>query len=370
MAIAVPMPKVGISVESCIITEWLKQPGDKVFAGEILFTYETDKASLECESPADGTLLEVFYGNGDEVPVLQNVCMIGEAGEREAVAEVIAVPKSSSKISPRAKGLAQTQRVDVSKVTATGPHGRVIERDIRAAIEAGGGDNMPAAPTSEYRDTALSGIRKAIAKSMAHSLSTIPQLTHHHSFDATNMLAYRAHIKAIGKSFELPDISLGDMVLFAVSRALLKFPALNAHMIDDNTLRRFRVVHLGFACDTPRGLLVPVIKNANKLSLAEISVEVKRLAAAARDNSISPDDMSGATFTVSNLGTFGVESFTPVINPPQTGVLGIGCIVERPSYPAMGLSLTYDHRAIDGAPAARFVSRVCTILEGELQCMT
>ncbi|MCL2068997.1 MAG: 2-oxo acid dehydrogenase subunit E2, partial [Oscillospiraceae bacterium] len=361
------------------------------------------------------------------VPVLQNVCVIGEAGEATdqfkpaaEAADVVAVaaapvavtasapvampsvdiPKPPTGISPRARNLAVTQHVDTARAVPTGPHGRIIERDIRAVIEAGGGtytsaayayggaiggkistadfaDVSSAAPAAspaaenEYEDIAFSGIRRAISKSMALSLSTIPQLTHNHSFDASDILSYRGKIKSEGEKTGLPDISLGDMILFAVSRVLSEFPDLNAHMPDSNTLRRFSSIHLGFACDTPRGLLVPVIKSADTLSLAEISAEVKRLAAAARDGSLLPGDMSGGTFTVSNLGSFGVESFTPVINPPQTGILGVDCITRRPRmengeiklYPAMGLSLTYDHRAVDGAPAARFVSRLCAVLE-------
>ena len=437
MATMVPMPKVGISVETCLITEWIKKPGDKVNTGDILFTYETDKASLECESPVDGTLLAVFFQNGDEVEVLRDVCAIGAEGEQIAAASTSAEEKvpvaettptvanaqnsapaavtatapvidGSLKISPRAKNLAEKQHIDPTQAAPTGPYGRIIERDIQALAASGKGAytaaaygqgeaaegtgiggrvttadiaaSIPTAPKAaapatsivpEYEDQAFSGIRRAISKGMTLSLSTIPQLTHNFSFNATSIMAYRADIKARREALDLPDISLGDMVLFAVSRLLPKYPELNAHMLDANNIRLFKDVNLGVAVDTPRGLLVPKIRGANHLSLAEISGEVKRLAAAARDGSITPDELGGGTFTVSNLGNLNVESFTPVINPPETGILGVDTIIQRPYmkdgqvalYPAMGLSLTYDHRAIDGAPASRFVSELCQMLE-------
>jgi pyruvate dehydrogenase E2 component (dihydrolipoamide acetyltransferase) len=221
-----------------------------------------------------------------------------------------------------------------------------------------------------YEDVAFTGIRRAISKSMTASLRDIPQLTHNFSFDASAMLKYRETLKTGAEKLGLPNITLNDMILFAVSRLLKKHPDLNAHMPDANTLRRFSSVNLGMAVDTPRGLLVPVIKNADTLSLSEIAVEAKRLAKAAQDGTLTPDEMSGGTFTISNLGSFGVESFTPVINPPQTGILGVNNIVQRVKeqngnisvYPAMGVSLTYDHRAVDGAPASRFGQDLCSML--------
>lgn len=436
MAVGIPMPKVGISVETCIITEWFKKPGDQINTGDILFSYETDKASLECESPESGTLLEVFFNNGDEVEVLTNVCALGNAGEdvsslrpggasaapvvteeakpaavAEQTAPVAAVNQPNTgevKASPRAKKLAENSHVDISVANATGPYGRIIERDVRNLIESGAGvytsaafgvgtaqegtgaggkittadinkasapapAAAPATKTTEnsYEDIAFSGIRRAISRSMSLSLSTIPQLTHNFSFDASDIMSYRAKIKAQKDNYGLADISLGDMVLFAVARLLPQFPELNANMLDANNIRMFKNVNLGVAVDTPRGLMVPKIRNANLLSLCEISNEVKRLAAAAREGTISPDELGGGTFTVSNLGNLGVESFTPVINPPETGILGVDTIVKRPKevngeiklYPSMGISLTYDHRAIDGAPASRFGSQLCKSLE-------
>lgn len=401
MANAVIMPKAGITVESCIIGTWEKKVGDSVKVGDVLFTYETDKASFECESTEEGTLLEIFYQEGDEVPCLVNVCAIGNAGEdcsalrpsdsataeaesapvveeKEAPVavsvETTAVNGEKSAVSPRAKMLAERAGVDASLATPTGPNGRIIERDVRELMNnpVTAKAEVATAPVAdmEYEDVKFSGIRRAISSSMHTSLSTMAQLTHNTSFDASNILAYRKLLKA--SEGETAGITLGDIVLYAVSRTVLNHPDLNAHMLDDNNIRLFKHVHLGVAVDTPRGLMVPTIFNADQKSLLEISKEVKELAAQCREGNISPDKLTGSTFTVSNLGNLGVESFTPVINPPQTGILGVCGTIERVRkgkdgnieiYPAMGLSLTYDHRAVDGTPAARFQKELGKNLE-------
>ena len=408
MANAVLMPKAGITVESCIIGKWEKKVGDQIDEGDILFTYETDKAAFECESTAAGELLEIFFSDGEEVPCLVNVCAIGTKGEDVSALrpdgaapaaapaeETTAAPAAAApvaaqavettsaagagKISPRARNLAERAGVDGSLATPTGPDGRIIERDVRKLM-AEGVPAQAAAPAAapaaavaagpEYEDVKFSGIRRAISKSMHNSLTSMAQLTHNFSFDASAILAYRKMLKESGG--ECAGITIGDLILYAVSRVLPGWPDLNAHMLDDVSIRKFNHVNLGVAVDTPRGLIVPTIMHADEKSLLEISNELKVLAAEARDGAISPDKLTGASFTVSNLGGFGVESFTPVINPPQTGILGVCTTVQRPRkgadgsiqlYPAMALSLTYDHRAIDGAPASRFVQELCKQLE-------
>ena len=398
---AVIMPKAGITVESCIIGEWLKQVGDQIKVGDILFTYETDKASFECESTAEGELLAIFFEEGEEVPCMENVCAVGPKGEPtdclkpgaapavvEAVVEAAPVEAAQTAavevqivpgapVSPRAAKLAKAAGVDASLATGTGPNGRIIERDVQKLIEQG----VPAAAKTAvcdgpaYEDVKFSGIRRAISKSMTTSLHTMAQLTHNTSFDATAILNYRKALKAAGG--EYAGITLGDIILYAVSRTLLNHPDLNANMLDDNSIRLFKHVNLGVAVDTPRGLMVPTIFNADQKSLLEISKEVKELAAQCRDGAISPDKLSGGSFTVSNLGNLGVESFTPVINPPQTGILGVCGTTDRVRkgsdggieiYPAMGLSLTYDHRAVDGTPAAKFQKELGQNLEN-FTCM-
>ena len=409
VAKAVIMPKEGITVESCIMGAWKKKVGDAVKEGDILFTYETDKAEFECASTATGTLLATFYGEGDEVPCLVNVCAVGNAGDdfeslrpgaaAEAPAAPVEAPKAAASsaapsavasqpataISPRAKNLAERANVDASLASATGPNGRVIERDIRKLMEEGktvaerpaaaapaAAQTAAPAPAAEaeFEDVKFSSVRKATAKAMMKSLSTTAQLTLQFSFDATQIQKYRAMVKPL--EGDVSKISLNDMVMFAVAKSLAACPDLNANMIDDTTIRRFKHVNLGFACDTPKGLLVPVIRNADTKSLLQIAMEGKALAAKARDGKLSPDEMSGGTFTVSNIGSFGCEAFTPVINPPQTGILGV-CNIQTKiksakdgqivTYPAMGLSLTIDHRVLDGAPGARFMSELCKNLE-------
>lgn len=439
MAAGVVMPKAGITVESCIITQWYKKVGDKVAVGDLLFNYETDKATFDCESTAEGEILEIYFKEGDEVPCMINVCAVGNPGDDcsglkpeeaggEAAAEAApaaqaapaaeAAPAASAAtaaptagdaadviISKRAKNLAAAKNIDIRLAVPTGPRGRVIERDIRKMIDEGIGstaaafdavkgaaagayagsgiggkvataDLAPAAastaPTAAaeaapaFEDVKFTGIRKAIVKSMTTSLTTIPQLTHNTSFDATEIMAYRAKLKEKAEGLGLPNITLNDFVLYVVSRVLPNYPDLNAHMLEPTTIRRFKSVNLGMAVDTDRGLMVVTIKDADKKSLTQIAKEAKDLAKQAQSGTISPDLLSGATFTVSNLGSLGIESFTPVINPPQTGILGVDTIVTRvkevkgeiKTYPAMGLSLTYDHRAIDGSPASRFLRDV------------
>ena len=394
---AVIMPKEGITVESCIIGEWKKNVGDSVAVGDVLFTYETDKAEFECESTAAGTLLAKFFEDGDEVPCLENVCAIGNAGdayehlkpgaEVPAPVEAAAAPAAETAaaapaakaelaaISPRAMAKAVANNVNPALATGTGPKGRIIERDIDALIASGAaaGYAAPAAAAAcdaEFEDVKFSAVRKATSKSMMASLQGMAQLTQQYSFDATQIQAYRAMLKPLDAP--MGKISLNDMVMFAVAKTVASCPDLNANMVEDNVVRHFTHVNLGFACDTPRGLIVPTIFNADQMSLLELSMEAKKLAAEAREGTLSPDKMQGATFTVTNIGSFGCEAFTPVINPPQTGILGV-CNIQTKiksakdgvieTYPAMGLSLTFDHRVIDGAPAARYMSELCKSLE-------
>ncbi len=444
MAIPVLMPRQGQSVETCLISQWHKQVGDIVNEGDLLFTYETDKATFEEEAKASGTLLAIFYGVDDDVPVLANVAVIGVSGEDYSefiqvtehkaenvspkIAEIATVASESNfannkqdkAISQRARSTARKLGVDVFSAQPTGPNGRIIERDITALAAAGaratqavlvdnvlseqlskqqgtgiGGRFSTAdlmrvehgaltarevsdvsieaksfSPSAAYEDIKLTNLRKVIARNMQYSLNNLAQLTHHSTFDATALLNLRNEFKQAPEHFALPNITLNDMLLFACSRVLLHHPDINAHFLDDK-IRRFTSCNIGFAVDTPRGLLVPTVVSAEHKSLGEIAAETKLLTNAAQQGSINPDLLSGATFTVSNLGAFGVEGFTPVINPPQTAILGIGSIIERirtvdgviKAYPAMAISLTYDHRAVDGAPAARFIVELTSALE-------
>lgn len=410
MATVVIMPRQGQSVESCVITELNIKKGDTVAAGDTLFSYETDKSSFEEKAATDGTILELFADEGDDVPCLDPVLIIGTPGEdiSALIAELnrtqavdvdtaeIEAPKPAAaapapvaasgdkffRISPRAKNLAAKTDADLAKAQGTGPGGRIIERDINTLLDAG--YTLPAEKTddaaetpqpavapipeaAEFEDIKLTNIRKVIAKSMHASLSDMAQLTLNSSFNATQITAYRAAVKEKSEQLGLPNITLNDMILFAAARTAPNHRSVNAHYLDD-TIRYFRHCSLGVAVDTERGLIVPTVFNADTLSLAELSSQAKVIIKEAQSGSINPDLLRGATFTVTNLGSLGVESFTPVINPPQTCILGVNNITYRvkedgSAYPAMGLSLTFDHRAIDGAPAARFLKELCENLE-------
>jgi len=443
MAVVVILPKQGQSVESCIITEIKKKKGELVKKGDILFSYETDKASFEEESPTDGVVLECFYTDGDEVPVLLNMMVIGQPGEDyvallgdsapavvtevsapfasaapfASTAEVVVAPvaaaqvapsakTSTSFVSPRAKNLAATEAIDAAQLAGSGPNGRVIEKDVQAALEnrpkltplakkmaaeqgvqptTGSGlagttkSTDLQAPVNavygvDFEDKKLSNMRKLIAKAMHVSLQNSAQLTHHLGADARRMMELRKKIKAAMDAGTLTtNITLNDMVCFAVIKALKKYPNVNSHFLGES-LRLFNKVHLGLAVDTERGLMVPAVRNADDLSILGLANQLKEVAGACRKGAIAPELLSAeaATFTVSNLGAYGVEMFTPVINLPQSAILGVNTIVPRPKdlgdgiyafVPYIGLSLTYDHRSLDGGEATRFLKQIATEIE-------
>lgn len=439
MATIVVMPQLGNSVESCIIVEWMIAEGDTVSVDQTLASIETDKSTMEVPSTAEGTVLKLLWEEGDEVPVKEPLIIVGEPGEDisglvpggdaapaeaaapaeqaaaapEAAAPAFATERATGAVSPRARALAASNGVDASAIAeGSGPHGRVIERDVAAAIAAGpvltsaaraagvsaaegtgiggrvsiadAGRTAEAAPAAAVAAPAaaadfpgastsapLKGVRKVVAKRMMESLTSTAQLTLNTTANAAGILAMRKKVKNADEALGLNKITLNDLVCFAVSRTLLKYPVFNAHL-EDGVLTEFEQVHLGFACDTPRGLLVPVIRSAQALGLKAFSDEAKRLAGGAIDGSLSPDFLSGGTFTVSNIGSFGIETFTPVINLPQTAILGVGAITPRPTVAADGsigveqrlnLSLTIDHQVIDGADGARFLRDLVAAIE-------
>ena len=350
----VEVPKVGNTVEECMVGEWRKHKGDRVTAGEVIAEIETDKTTFEITAPVSGTILEVFFAQGSLVPVFTNLCMIGEPGETaEALTPEVARalppanPIPSQPLSPRARRFAAEHDFHPASLAGSGPGGRVLEADLREAYAA--------APSPER----ISSIRETIARRMRESLATTAQYTMHTSAGAAGLLSLRARFKV---SPGLVNITIGDMVLFCVAKALLEAPALNAEFIDGR-ISRHAAVNLGFACDTDRGLYVPVVKDCQKLTIAELSSQVRHLADQAVRGTIAADDLRGATFTVSNLGNLGIESFTPILNPPQVAILGVGAIQLKPVrieggmglIDSIGLSLTCDHQAIDGAPGARFL---------------
>lgn len=416
MAEAIIMPKLGNTAESAIILSWHVAVGDAVSAGDLLCEVETDKATLEIECTADGILLAQLCAAGEEVPVLSNIAVVGREGE--PIAEFAPIPQphpaisntgatsreySSSapteteseeivKISPRARNLAQRKGIDYEAISGSGPGGRIIERDIEAALRgvtpvaqamldsgdyqlAADGhprgrrvskaDLLPVEDKSAARAMPLTGLRKTIARRMRDSLQSTAQLTLNASADARALQAYRRRLKESDARLGVDAVSINDLLLFAVSRTLPQFPALNATFENDAIFQQ-AAAHLGMAVDTQRGLLVPVIRSAESLTLKHLSAEARRLAEACRAGGIQPDELTGGSFTVSNLGALGIESFTPILNPPQVGVLGVGSINLKPVQqdgdvafiPHIGLSLTINHQIVDGAPAARFLQQL------------
>ncbi|MCA0454674.1 MAG: 2-oxo acid dehydrogenase subunit E2 [Chloroflexi bacterium] len=420
MASAIPMPKLGNTVESTILIGWRKTVGESIAIGETLCDVETDKAAMEVESPVAGTVLALLYNAGDEIPVMVNIAVVGTTGED--ISQLIPKPASGipnplapisspttvisqisqptavtngQAVSPRARNLAARKQIDLRGLQGSGPNGRIIERDVQAAhttaarltpvaqsmVNAGdyhppergtgaGGritkrDLIPTAstpPDTGVEVIPLKGARKIIAARMLESLQTTAQLTMNTSADARALQAYRQRLKASPADMGLQSVTLNDLLLFAVSRTLPRFPDLNSLFIAD-AIHRHAAVHLGMAVDTDRGLLVPVIRNASTRSLKSLADEAHRLAAASTEGRITPDEMTGGTFTVTNLGSLGIESFTPVLNPPQVAILGVGSIQLKPVdvdgtvnfIPHIGLSLTVNHQVVDGAPAARFL---------------
>jgi pyruvate dehydrogenase E2 component (dihydrolipoamide acetyltransferase) len=467
MAHILIMPRQGNTVESCVISEWLVKEGDRVEAATPVCVVETDKATFEVPAGAAGTVLKVLHAAGDDVPVLKPIMVVGEAGETwsldgagggtegpagtpadipaqgpgpAAEAESPAAGQEAPRnggpeggraasgpaaISPRARKLAAAEAVDPGTISGTGPGGRIIERDVAAALagrppltaaakaelarriaggsldgslggSAGGsldgsaglgiggritaagiaalagtpagtagGERGPDRP--EYDDTPIKGIRKIIADQMMRSSTTTASFTLNAITPAAALQTLRGRFKAAAPELGLGNVTVNDLILFAVSRLLPCYPFMNAHKLE-GVIRTWRDVHLGVAVSTPRGLMVPVLRNADRLGLREISAGVKELAAACRNGSIPPDDLHGSTLTVTNLGSRGIESFTPVINIPEVAILGVCGIRPAPAeaaggryeiLPPLGVSLTLAHAVGDGAPAAEFLKALC-----------
>ena len=407
MSTVITMPQKGLTEESAVIAEWYVKEGDAVAVGAPLFAIETGKATFDVESEAAGTVLGIFCAEGDDVPIKAPVCVIGEPGESFERPEGAAEPAPAAEAapaaaptaapaapaacaaapaacenqgfaSPRAKAAADRAGLDWHDAVPTGAEGRVMEKDIanlaagitapkKAAAIAAAEANV----AEETRVVKNSGIRKVIAQNMHDSLANMAQLSFTAYFDCKELFEYRAKVKAMGEKLGYPNISINDMILFAVSRTVLDYPIFNAHFSDKETTY-FNHVHLGVATNTDRGLMVPTLKYADLKSLNEISAEAKELSKACRENTITPDQLTGGTITITNIGNNGISTFTPVINPPQTAIIGV-CSPEwrvRPDengememYRAMGISLTIDHRAVDGAPAAEFLNNFCKRLE-------
>jgi pyruvate dehydrogenase E2 component (dihydrolipoamide acetyltransferase) len=422
------MPKLGQTMEEGTIVQWLVAEGDVVEKGDALFQLESDKAVLEAEAPARGQLAKVFQPNGARVPVLAVVGLIADpadditaytpsTGGAAASAAAVAEPAPTAApatgqgkggrvfASPRARRVARERGVDLALVQGSGPNGRIVEADVLAfaevqrratplarkvAAEAGvdlagvagsgpGGrivqadvDRLGApAPGPAARGVVpLSGVRARIAERMATSAHTTARVTLTTEVDATRLVEARTQLKEeLAESLGFA-VGYNDLLIAICARALREHPHMNARL-DGDRIRLLDEVHIGLAVDTERGLLVPVVRNADKLGVVEIARALREHVARAREGKSLPDDLTGGTFTITNLGMYGVDAFTPIINLPECAILGVGRIKAQPAVVVgqvavqqrVWLSLTFDHRLVDGGPAARYLQRVAQLVE-------
>ena len=394
MAVEVVMPKFGLTMTEGTIQQWFKAEGDAITAGEALFEVETEKVLYEIEAPADGTVAKLLYPLEAVVGVGLPVAVLAEAGEDvaeiaaryadaadtqatpppAATAQSKAAPAAESAasaerpkrvpVTPAARKLAKEHDIDLDRVTGSGPRGRITREDVQKIID-GGGRPAPGAPPAPPADEIqpLRGMRKVIAERMHQSLQGSAQLTITSEVDVSQLIDRR---QAVRQEF---GVTYTDFIVQACAHALRQHPRMNA-TLEDGMLRLDRGIHVGLAVALDEGLIVPVIRNTDRKSLKEVAGEAKTLAEKARAGRLTLEDVSGGTFTVSNLGMYGVDAFTPILNTPQTGILGVGRIVEKPALyrgeiarrSTMVLSLTFDHRVIDGAPAGAFLQTVADLL--------
>ncbi len=422
MATKVVMEALSPTMEEGRLVAWKKKEGDTVKAGETLAEVETDKAVMELVARSDGVLRKVVLGEGATVPVGALVAIVGTADEdiaglgigdkglgkakapapaataatvQAGTASVSVVPQSPIpnpqspsrlRSSPLARRLAREKGVDLTLVSGSGPAGRIVKRDVETAAGTGarahGGTeaalalsarasvaSVPPLP-SGFRDEPLSAMRKTIAKRLVQSLGPVPHFFLTSEIDMERAWEAREQLKGLGEAYQ---ISFNDLVIKAVAMALRQHPAVNAAFLEDR-IRVHGDVHVGVAVAVEDGLITPVIRHADRKGLLEIAAEAKALAERAHARRLQPDEYTGATFTVSNLGMFDIEEFTAVINPPEAGILAVGRIAQRPVVVdgavqvrrTMRVTMSCDHRVVDGATGARFLRTVKLMLENPL----
>lgn len=405
------MEALSPTMEEGRLVEWKKREGDAVAVGDVLAEVETDKAVMELVARAAGTLIKLAVPAGATVPVADVVAWIGTPGESvgngagaapagspaaskgaPTPAPVRSVPTPAApaaapqaaaavsgrvKASPLARKIAADRGVDLGAIAGSGPAGRIIARDLDGAVQGGAARRAaPAVPGAGFEDVPLSQIRKTIAKRLVQSIGPIPTFYLTSDVDMTRMwearealVGGRASTAAAGEV----KVSFNDIIIKAVATALLQHPACNAWWQDDH-IRVWHEAHIGMAVAIPDGLITPVIRNADQKSLREIAVETKDLARRARDRKLTPEEYTGATFSISNLGMLEIEHFTAIINPPEAGIIAVGKIRDEAVVvdgqvrmrKAMRLTMSCDHRVIDGATGAQFLKTVKLLLENPL----
>ncbi|WP_404328107.1 dihydrolipoamide acetyltransferase family protein [Mesobacillus maritimus] len=415
MAVEVVMPKLGMAMKEGIVSIWNKEIGDTVSKGEPIASVNSEKIEIDLESPAEGTLLKIAVPEGEGVPPGTVICYIGNQGEEimadtskpelqkpiEAnntdtnvkIEQHVNQPNLTSnrlKISPVARKIAEAANLDLETIQGTGPGGRITKEDVQEAIkklqttkdqpepiktqiqqeperENGLSDSPPA---EEVKQVPVNGMRKVIARRMFDSIQNSAQLTMTMKADVTKLLDLQKQSNEAIQNQEQIKLTITDFITRAVVLSLKKHPQMNSAYIDEQ-IHLYQTVHLGLAVALDKGLVVPVIRNADACSLLELSKNSKSLAKRAKDGQLTNEEMQGSTFTISNLGAYGIEHFTPILNPPETGILGVNSVTDTPVYigeklerrTILPLSLTFDHRVVDGAPAALFLQTVKQYLE-------
>ena len=368
------MPRLSLTMKEGTVIQWFKKEGDMVKKGEPLVEVLSEKATYEVEAPASGVLRKILAPEGTDVPVAETLGIIAapdeELPEIEAVAaaprmeaeEAVAMPerkpveriKERVIASPAAKRLAREHGIDLTQVRGTGPEGRIVEEDVRNLIE-----EVKVMP--RVREVIpLTGIKKTAAERVSLSARTAPQSTITMEVDMSNAVKLREKV----------HVSYTDMLVRAVAKALAEYPIINS-TLENEKIKIFADINVGVAVATDRGLIVPVIYNADRKTLEEIASVLKKLVEKAKQGRLTKEELTGGTFTITNLGMYGVDVFTPIVNPPETAILGVGRVAEKPIAmeeqivvrPVMLLSLTFDHRVVDGAPAAEFLQKVKQNLE-------
>jgi pyruvate dehydrogenase E2 component (dihydrolipoamide acetyltransferase) len=423
MATKVHMEALSPTMEEGQIVRWLKGEGAAVTSGEVIAEVETDKATMELVARGDGTLRKILVGEGAVAPVGSVIAVIAAEGEdisalvpagataqaappsaqtaataESAPVAVVAPPKAPPvpvtaaepaveaprpdgarvKASPLARRLAADGGIPLASIRGSGPGGRIVKRDVEMAVQqpaAAAGPSLPPPSAADYVDVPLTQMRKTIARRLVESIGPVPHFFLTIDVDMTRVVDARKRVNALLDSRGI-KVSYNDIVLKAAAMALRQHPNCNAHWGGDH-IRQFNRVHLGVAVAIEEGLITPIVRDAHVKGMAQIAEEVRELAGRAREKKLKPEEYTGATFSVSNLGMFGIESFTGVINPPEAGILAVGALEERAVAesgqvvvrPRMRITMSCDHRVIDGAQGARFLETLKGILEEPLAAL-
>ncbi|WP_342500638.1 dihydrolipoamide acetyltransferase family protein [Bacillus sp. FSL K6-4563] len=374
MAVEVVMPKLGMSMKEGTVSVWNKEVGESVNKGESIASINSEKIEMEIESPAEGTILDIKVSEGEGVPPGTVICYIGEGNEpveEKKERDIQSKPKKErKKISPVARKMANSANLDIDTLVGTGPGGRITKEDVLHALPERKEKKQEEKKQNETEHQPINMMRKTIASRMMESLQTSAQLTITMKADVTKLTNLQQQLNETAIARYDTKLTITDFVAKAAILSLLEHPAMNSQY-HNGVVETFENVHLGIAAALDNGLAVPVIRHAERLTLIELAKSIKLYGQKAREGKLLHDEIQGSTFTLTNLGAYGVEHFTPILNPPEAGILGVGTMYDTPVYredelckgTILPLSLTFDHRVLDGAPASAFLSTVKAHLE-------